>query len=146
MDRQVAVILTVLIGGLLALQAPINSTLGKNIGGVQAALVSFAVGTAALTVLATMMNGGLASIGDFSLPWYYLTGGLLGAVYVTTVLFTVRTIGAGGIAAATVTGQLAASMAVDRFGMFGLTPHAITPTRMIGVALLIGGTLLVIPR
>ena len=38
--------------------------------------------------------------------WYYLIGGLLGAAYVTTVLLTVRTLGAGGVTAATVAGQL----------------------------------------
>ncbi len=36
--------------------------------------------------------------------WYYLIGGLLGAAYVTTVLLTVRTLGAGGVTAATVAG------------------------------------------
>jgi uncharacterized membrane protein YdcZ (DUF606 family) len=45
-DRSLAVVLTALFGGLIALQAPINSHLGKAVGSWQAATVSFAVGTA----------------------------------------------------------------------------------------------------
>ena len=42
----------------------------------------------------------------FDVRWYYLLGGVLGAAYVTTALITVKEIGAGGVAAATITGQL----------------------------------------
>ena len=45
MDRGAAVILTAFVGGLIALQAPINSMLGKSVGTFQAAFVSFAIGT-----------------------------------------------------------------------------------------------------
>lgn len=144
MDRTTALILTVVIGGLLAIQAPINSRLGSNVGGIQAALISFAVGTTVLLVVASLAKGGLRGVGDFSLPWYYLLGGLLGAIYVTTVLFTVRSLGAGGLAAATITGQLAASMIVDHFGWFGLEQQEVTVARLFGVALLVAGTLLVV--
>ena len=39
-------------------------------------------------------------------PRYYLLGGILGRGLRTTVLLTVRTLGAGGVTAATVAGQL----------------------------------------
>ena len=76
--------------------------------------------------------------------WYYLLGGLLGAAYVTTVLLTVRTLGAGGVTAATVSGQLTASLVIDRVGLLGLDETPITLGRVIGVVLLIAGTVLVI--
>src|SRR5437867_2221382 len=101
MDRGLAVVLTAAVGGLIALQAPINSLLGHRAGTVPAAVVSFAVGTAALVAIA-LLSGGLGSVGEaFSVPWYYLLGGLLGAAYVTCVLVTVRSLGAGGVTAAT---------------------------------------------
>ena len=55
-----------------------------------------------------------------NLSWYYLIGGLLGAVYVTTVLITVRTLGAGAVTAATIAGQLTLSVVIDRLGILGL--------------------------
>src|SRR3954464_15766572 len=105
MDRGLAVVLTAMVGGAVALQAPINSNLGKHVGTFQAAFLSFAIGTLALLVIASLAKGGLGGIRHATdVPWYYLTGGLLGVAYVSTVLVTVRTLGAGGVTAATIAG------------------------------------------
>jgi bacterial/archaeal transporter family-2 protein len=144
MDRGLAVILTAVAGGLIALQAPINAGLGKATGSLPAALVSFLVGTVALTAIVVLSGkaGGLGS--TFDVSWYYLLGGLLGAIYVANALIAVTAIGAGGVAAATITGQLAASVAIDRFGLFGLDEVPLTPERLLGVGLLLAGTVLVV--
>ena len=85
-----------------------------------AAAISFMVGTVLLLgiVLVSGEAGNLAKATD--VRWYYLIGGLLGAAYVTTVLLTVRTLGAGGVTAATVAGQLTMSVVIDRLGLLGL--------------------------
>jgi transporter family-2 protein len=143
-DRGLAVVLTAIVGGILALQAPVNAELGRATGSIPAALVSFGIGTLALAVIVVAAGdvGNLSS--TFDVSWYYLIGGLLGAVYVTTALITVKTIGAGGVAAATITGQLAASVVIDRFGMFGLAETPLTASRIAGVALLLAGTALIV--
>jgi transporter family-2 protein len=143
-DRGLAVVLTAIAGGLIALQAPINAGLGRATGSLPAALISFGIGTVALAGIVGVSGkaGGIASATDIS--WYYLIGGLLGAVYVTNALIAVESIGAGGVAALTVTGQLVASVAIDRFGLFGLDEIALTPERVIGVVLLLAGTILVL--
>src|SRR5919198_3429911 len=51
MDRGLAVVLTAIVGGILALQAPINAGLGRATGSLAAALVSFSIGTLALVVV-----------------------------------------------------------------------------------------------
>ena len=145
MDKGAAVALTVVVGGLIALQAPINSVLGKNIGTFAAASVSFAIGTVALVALTVTVGGGfgdIAGIGNVS--WVYLLGGLLGAAYVTSVLITVRELGAGGVTAATIAGQLTMSVIVDRMGALGLEKQAITAPRLAGILLLAAGTFLVV--
>jgi transporter family-2 protein len=144
MDRGLAVLLTAIAGGLIALQAPINAGLGKETGSLSAALVSFLIGTVALAAIVVFSGkaGGLGSAFDVS--WYYLLGGLLGAVYVTTALVAVTAIGAGGVAAMTVTSQLVASVAIDRFGLFGLDQVPLSPERLLGVLLLLAGTVLVV--
>jgi len=143
-DKGLAVVLTALAGGLIALQAPINAGLGRATGGLPAALVSFSIGTLALAAIVVLSGkvGGLGS--TFDLSWYYLLGGLLGAVYVTNALIAVSVVGAGGVAAATVAGQLTASVAIDRLGLFGLDQVPLSPERVIGVALLMAGTVLVV--
>jgi transporter family-2 protein len=144
MDRGAAVVLTACAGGLVAVQAPINAGLGRSTGGLPAALISFSVGTLALATIVILSGraGGLSSTVDIS--WYYLIGGLLGAVYVLTALTAVATVGAGAVAAATVTGQLTMSVVADRLGLFGLDQIPISPQRVIGIALLLAGTALVV--
>jgi transporter family-2 protein len=144
MDRGLAVVLTAVVGGILALQAPINAGLGRATGNIAAALVSFTVGTLVL-VLVVAVSGEAAGLGStFEVRWYYLLGGLLGAVYVTMALITVRSIGAGGVAAATVTGQLTTAVVIDRLGVLGLEPTPLTAPRIVGVVLLLAGTYLLV--
>ena len=50
----------------------------------------------------------------------------------------------GGMAAATVTGQLATSVILDRIGFLGLEEEPITAARVLGVILLLAGTYLVV--
>jgi transporter family-2 protein len=144
-NSQVAAALaTAVVGGMIALQAPINSHLGKATGTFAAALISFSIGTIVLLGIVSF-TGHLDELsGMTNVRWYYLLGGVLGAAYVTTVLLTVRTLGAGGVTAATVAGQLTAAMVVDRLGVLGLEKTPITAVRMLGVLLLFAGTALVI--
>src|SRR4051794_20264299 len=143
-DRGVAVLLTAAAGGLIAAQAPINAGLGKSTGSMPAALVSFSVGTLALAVVVVLSGkaGGLSPA--FEVSWFSLLGGFLGALYVLPALIAVSVIGAGGVAAAPVFGQLTASVAIDRLGLFGLDQVALSPERILGVALLLAGTVLIV--
>jgi bacterial/archaeal transporter family-2 protein len=144
MDRSVAVAITAAAGGLIALQAPINAQLGRSTGSLPAALVSFGIGTIALALIVVIAGqaGGVASLTEVS-P-VYLIGGLLGAVYVTCALIAVKSVGAGGVAAGTITGQLIASVVLDRMGAFGLEQTSLSLTRVAGVGLLLLGTLLIV--
>lgn len=145
MDRGAAVVLTAIAGGLVAMQAPINSMLGRSIGTFQAAFVSFTIGTVVLATIAGLAKGGFGDVGEARhLSWYYLTGGLLGAAYVTTVLVTVRALGAGGVVAATIAGQLTLGVLIDQIGLLGVAKQPITVARLAGVALLAAGTYLVV--
>jgi transporter family-2 protein len=143
--KAIAVLATAAAGGLVAMQAPINSGLGKTIGSLPAASFSFAIGLVALVGITFVSGEGFGRLGDVGgLSWYYLIGGLLGAVYVTTVLISVRTLGAGGVTAATIAGQLTLSVVLDQLGVLGLAQREITPARVVGVALLAVGVVLVV--
>jgi bacterial/archaeal transporter family-2 protein len=133
-----------IVGGCIALQAPINAGLGKSTGSFAAATISFAVGTLLLASI-VILSGKAGGIGEVAhVQWYYLLGGLLGAAYVFTALELVGQIGAGGVAAATVTGQLTTSVVLDRIGFLGLEREAFSPSRIVGVGLLLGGTYLIV--
>jgi transporter family-2 protein len=145
--RTLAVALAALAGVLVGMQAPVNSRLGRSIGSVQAATFSFVVGTVALALIATLFYGGLGSFGEAGkAPWWALVGGLLGAVYVTVAILTVRTLGVSGLTAIVIAGQLAAAVVIDRVGLLGIAKQPIGAQRIAGLVLLVAGVLLVVRR
>ena len=142
--RGIAVVATAFAGSLVAMQAPINGKLGLRLGTFGAASFSFAVGLLALLALAAVA-GQLGGVGEVrSAPWWQLTGGLLGAAYVSTVLVSVRTLGAGGVTAATIAGQLSFAVVIDQFGWLGVARQPVTAGRVLGVVLLAVGVALIV--
>ena len=147
MSRGLAVVMVALAGGFVGLQAPINARLGRQVGSLQAATVSFMVGTIALLAIAALSSGGLSPISNVGkVPWWALIGGLLVAFYVTVALITVRTLGASALTALVVAGQLSVAVAIDRFGLFGIAKQHIAAPRILGLVLLLAGVVLVVRK
>jgi transporter family-2 protein len=147
MSRTLAVLLGAGAGCLVGMQAPINSRLGKVVGTWEAATFSFLVGTAALVVILAVARGGLGNLGHVGrAPSWALIGGLLGAVYVSVALVAVRTLGVSGLTAVVITGQLASSVVIDRFGLLGVARQHVGAQRILGLALLVAGVVLVVRK
>lgn len=144
MDRGAAVAATIVVGGLVAFQPPVNSQLGRHVGVLGAAFVSTTISALVLLVIYVAAKGGFSGLSGLSgVHAYELTGGLLGAVLVSVSLVTVRPLGAGGVVAATVAGQLVVSALLDRAGVLGLHRTPLSATRLAGFLLLAGGVLLI---
>ena len=147
MSRGLALLLGIGAGALVGMQAPVNSRLGRSVGSVQAASVSFLVGTVALLLVVAVTHGGLENFAHAGrAPGGRSSAALLGAVYVTVAILTVRTLGASGLTAAVITGQLVISVAIDRFGLLGIARQPIGPQRIVGLVLLVVGVALVVRR
>jgi transporter family-2 protein len=146
MDRPVALVAVLIVGGLIALQPPVNSQLARETSVLGAAFVSTAISAVVMGVL-FLASGKLSQLSAVpSVPPIYLTGGLLGAALVSVSLVAVRTLGAGGVVAATVCTQLIVSALLDRVGALGLDQIGLTPWRVAGFGLLLAGTLMVTLR
>jgi transporter family-2 protein len=145
MDRGIAIPVAVAIGGTLAAQAPLNALLGRHVGNIGATLVAFAVGLAALVAVSAVAGGfdRLGALGDAP-SWAIVGGGLISALYVTSIVWTVKALGAGGLTAATIGGQFAVALAIDHFGWLGIERQPITLSKLAGLALLAAGTYLVV--
>ena len=137
---------TVAAGGMVAAQAPVNNVLSKKVGTLGAVSVNFLVGTAIVLVVTFVFADGIKNVQGVETPawWYWLFGGLAGVAIVLTTLVTVRELGAGGVTAATIAGQLTLSIVLDRAGVLGLEERAITWDKVLGVALLAAGTVLIV--
>jgi transporter family-2 protein len=131
-------------GALVALQAPTNAMLSRAVGSpVNAALVSFAIGTIALIAVALSLGVRPAAGEVRALPWYAWTGGLYGAVFVAVAAFAAPRMGVTYFLMVAIAGQLAMALLLDRIGAFGLERVEISPTRIAGILFVLAGAYLV---
>ncbi|MBL4883392.1 MAG: DMT family transporter [Planctomycetaceae bacterium] len=130
---------------VIPFQAIVNARLGQTLANpFFAALVSFLGGTLALIVLVLVTTPGIpAWPKETPVPWYLMTGGLYGVVFVTVVLVLVPRIGTVNVLAAGIAGQLIMSIIVDHFGILGVPHLPITLPRMIGCLTLLGSLFLI---
>jgi transporter family-2 protein len=142
-SRAVAFICTIAVGALVALQPPSNAALARHVGDLGAAFVSLAISITIVGVLLLALGdpGRLGGLSGFKLE--YAVGGIAGAAVVAVTLVTVHPLGVGGVAALLVASQLLVSVVADRIRLYGVAQVNLSATRLIGLALVIGGTLLI---
>ena len=75
-------------------------------------------------------------------PWWAWSGGFFGGVFILLLILLLPSLGAATLLALVVAGQMSAAVVMDHFGAFGLTQHSVSISRLFGVALIIGGVVL----
>ena len=139
-----SLILAVIGGALLAIQAPTNAILGRATGSpIIAAFISFLIGTVALGAAVSVSSGKLFAPGLKQVPWYAWLGGFYGAFFVAVAAFGAPRVGVGVLLTAAIAGQLAAALVLDHYGLLGLGRHPITLSRGLGFVLVVVGAVLV---
>lgn len=78
-----------------------------------------------------------------AVPWWAWSGGILGGVFILLMILLLPSLGAATLLALVVAGQMTAGIAMDHFGAFGLAQHPVSISRLAGIALIIGGVLLI---
>lgn len=138
MDRLAYVVLPLAGGALIAAQAPINARLRLVVdSAVGSALVSFAIGTILLAVVAGVV-GDLGSVtsGLGGGPWWAYLGGACGAVLVFATLVAAPRVGVTATFVAVITGQVVCAALIDRFGLLGQKAIALDAQRLAAIGLL----------
>ena len=140
----VPILLVLLAGSMIALQAPTNAILARAGGSpVLAALISFAVGTAALLCV-WLASGNRPAARPFAdLPTYAWFGGVYGAFYVAVAAFAAPRIGLAALITIGIAGQIAMALLLDHFGALGLPREPANMGRVAGALLVIAGVVLV---
>jgi transporter family-2 protein len=145
MNNYILYLLMLCCGIIVAIQPSINARLARFVSVLESSCISFAVGTAALLVIVLLVGRG-SFRGVVGASWWELTGGLLGAFFVTMTIFVVPRIGTAAAMAAIIAGQLAAGVLIDHLGLFGGRHIPLDSGRLFGVALLMAGGWLVFRR
>src|SRR6478672_8639547 len=103
----ISLLLALIAGSLMAVQAPTNAILAKASGSpVVAAFISFLVGSVALGAIVATTSGRLFAPGLRQVPWYAWAGGLYGAFFVGVAAYAAPRIGVGPLLTAAIAGQL----------------------------------------
>jgi bacterial/archaeal transporter family-2 protein len=139
--------LAILCGVGTAVQSGVNSELKKSINNpILAAIISFSVGLLSLLILYPIFSK--SSLPNFAtlktLEWWKWTGGLFGAFFVTSVIFSIQKIGSANMTALIVGGQLLMVMVIDHYGLLGFNIHSINIWRVLGGILIVVGVYLIL--
>jgi transporter family-2 protein len=138
-----AVLLALSAGAALPLQAMLNARLGRSLGAPSwGGFVS--AGVSALVLLAfSYVNAGAPALAQSARelhPGVWL-GGVLGALYIFAAVYCAKTMGAAGMVACMLLGQLFGALALDWSGWLA-APVPITWKRIVGCSLAAAGVLL----
>jgi len=119
------------------LRAELNSTAWSG-------FMSYFLGVAFMVCLAAVLRDPVPTANTIGrVPWWAWSGGVFGAIFIALSIVTIPKLGGAAYIATLVTGQMIAALAFDHFGWLGIPERQIGLSRLFGVALLVGGVVLI---
>lgn len=144
MDKATWIAVAFLAGALFPLQGAFNARLGAaGSSPLHASLVSLLVGTFAVGAYILVTRQTVSVAGLATAPWYAWIGGFCGAFALTAIILTYSRLGPGLGFGLLVAGQLTVSVLLEHFDVLVAQPHPINLPRILGVALVLGGVVLI---
>ncbi|PPA69604.1 DMT family transporter [Jeotgalibacillus proteolyticus] len=140
--RYIAYLAALLGGAALSLEGAIYGELGKTIGKLETSFYNFFVGSIILAVLWLFFGKGRLSY-TLEAPKWKLLGGVLGVVYLTTIVISVPFVGVGITMVAVIIGQLAMSIIIEHYGWLGSQVAKINKEKILAVISMIIALVLV---
>jgi bacterial/archaeal transporter family-2 protein len=137
------VVIIGLIGGVaVGLQAPMGGAMGARIGGTASSFIIH-LGGLILSGLLLFARGG-EKIRDWqTIPWYMLGAGLFGLILYLTISVTQPRLGSAMMIVLIIIGQLLVGMILDHFGLLGVVTRPIDLPRVLGMVALVAGAYLI---
>jgi bacterial/archaeal transporter family-2 protein len=137
--------ISLLDGGLLALQAGANTQLAKATGSAFAATTIQVMIAGALLLLGAAVTGTVAAFAGLAgVPWWHAIGGLATAIYVASTIILFPRLGAVVTVGLFIAGQMLASLALDTFGALGVPQQAPGAETVIGTLAVLAGAAAII--
>jgi len=145
LETLIAIFIALLVGAGFPVQAGINATIAQYHGHpLLAAFTNTTVASLVLLVAILALRVPWPSpMGMAAAPWWAWTGGALGAFFVLSSLILAPKLGAAAFVATTIVGTMAASLAIDHFGLLAYRPQPVTLLRLSGAVLVVAGMLMI---
>jgi transporter family-2 protein len=144
MNKAIWFLTALLAGAFLPIQAGLNNKMGKALSSpIYASMISLMVGAMAVAfyILLTRQTGNWSGLK--TVPGYVWISGGLGAFYVTSVILAFPQIGPALTFGLIVAGQMLISILLDHFNILVAAPHPINVWRILGLALIVGGVVII---
>ncbi len=143
MNQVTYMLLAAAAGSCIALQAGANSKFRQNLDGPLWAAYFSICGTILFASFAmAILRPAMPSWENLrGTQWWNWIGGPLGTLIVLAGATLVRELGGAAFIALVVGGQLVCSLLLDHFALMGLDEKAISPGKIGGALLVIGGVL-----
>ena len=140
--------LTMGIGIAMTFQTAINTQLREYLHSpLQAALLSFVVGTLLLAILVIVQAEQRPTLSSLAvIPWYLWLGGCLGVYAISMSIYTAPKLGFLTLSGLIIFGQIVMSMIVDQFGLLGTDKTPVNWQRLLGGVVIFIGVLLTLQR
>ncbi|KQD01337.1 DMT family transporter [Acinetobacter soli] len=136
------------IGIAMAIQTALNTQLRELLHSpLQAAFISFLIGTIVLGLLVSFEDAtkpSLAQLGQ--IPWYLWLGGFLGVYAISVSIYTAPKFGFLTLSGVIIFGQLGMSMLLDHFGWLGNEKVPVNWQRVLGAIMIFAGVIFTFQR
>ncbi|MDX2374754.1 DMT family transporter [Psychrobacter sp. PP-21] len=123
------IVLAVIGGATLSVQAALNGRLGSNVGVFKSAFLTFSVG-AVVTALLIFFFEPNHAVTLMDVPKWQLLGALYGVPYIVIMVVAVQRIGTAVATVAVIFGQLSMSVLIDNFGWLGNEAISLSGSRI----------------
>jgi transporter family-2 protein len=132
--------LSLLAGGLLAVQAGANAQLSKATGSpFVATTIQVVIAGALLLFVAAAGGTALAFANLPGVPWWHALGGIATAIYVASTIVLFPRLGAVVTVGLFIAGQMLASLGLDTFGVLGVPRQPPEVVTLIGALAVLAG-------
>jgi bacterial/archaeal transporter family-2 protein len=132
--------LSLLAGGLLAVQAGANTQLSQATGSPFAATTIQVVIAGTLLLVVAAATGTVVAFGNLpGVPWWHAIGGIATAIYVASTILLFPRLGAVVTVGLFIAGQMLASLVLDAFGALGVPRQPPETATMIGTLAVLAG-------
>jgi transporter family-2 protein len=133
------------VGALLPIQGGVNNLLSKGLNNpIPASFFSFLGGT---LILGTILLVTRYSFPEFStiksFPLYYWIGGLLGTMFVTSIIYIAPITGIITFFSISIAGQFFMGIIIDHYGLFKIAQNEINLGKIVGILVVFLGTYII---
>jgi len=130
----VMVILSLVSGALIPVQATSNTALNKAVGNpVISTFIVLLVAIISISIYMVISKASLPEISNLrTSPIYGYFGGIIITFYILVITFITPRLGVGAAIGLIITGQIIGAVIIDHFGLFGTAVRAIDMQRLVG--------------